>query len=356
MKVKILGVSGSHRPGRNTSFLVKEALRAAEAMGDVETAFLELWGKDLRQCDHCDTCILPEKRTDIYKCSISDDFEQIWPLVDEADGLVIGSPVFINTMSGILKVFFDRMRPLIFKGSFTHKVAGAVTVAYERIGGQESTAIDIHNALRYMECITVSGYCHGGTAISGVPFGPTPFEDDGVAIGVANDRFGLRQVRFTGRKVAEIALLLKAGKVALGPERLQTFCQGYHPPLAEKDRRWFHALSITAPIQPSGAGLEDKSAPKSNGGQSEAAVPAPTVARPKGKMVVPVRDGRCTACGSCELQCSFRFEKQFNPLSSLIRVTRVDGRSQFTVSEACDGCGQCVRSCLYDVLAVQPRR
>lgn len=345
MKVKILGVSGSHRIGRNTTYLVKEALRTAEAMGDVETSFLELWGKDLRQCVHCDSCILPEKHTDIYRCSIRDDFEQIWPLVDEADGLIIGSPVFINTMSGILKVFFDRMRPLIFKGSFTHKVGGAVTVAYERIGGQESAALDILNSLRYMECITVAGYCHGGTAISGVPFGPTPFEDDGVEIGVANDRFGLRQVRFTGRKVAEVALMIKSGKLALGEQRLGTFCDGYHPPLSEKDRRWFHVLSQTAPIQPSGATLQDKNPAKST-----------ATAAPKGKWVVAASPERCSACESCELTCSFRFEKQFNPLGSCIQVRRVNGRSQFAVSEQCDGCGQCVRACLYDVLAVQPRR
>lgn len=63
---------------------------------------------------------------------------------------------------------------------------------------------------------------------------------------------------------------------------------------------------------------------------------------------------RCFGCLVCELRCSLRFEKAFNPSQSAIQVRRqVGGLTEYTLSliEKCDSCGICVRFCPYGALA-----
>lgn len=62
----------------------------------------------------------------------------------------------------------------------------------------------------------------------------------------------------------------------------------------------------------------------------------------------------CTGCLICELRCSLRFEKAFNPAKARIKIRRlVRGDTEYAVSftDACDRCGICARNCPYDVLA-----
>lgn len=62
---------------------------------------------------------------------------------------------------------------------------------------------------------------------------------------------------------------------------------------------------------------------------------------------------RCTGCLVCELRCSLRFEKAFNPIKAKINVLRLVGAdTEYSVSfeEDCDNCGICARHCPYEAL------
>ena len=62
---------------------------------------------------------------------------------------------------------------------------------------------------------------------------------------------------------------------------------------------------------------------------------------------------RCCGCLICELRCSLRFEKAFNPAKAAIRIRRlVDEEDEFSISftEKCDCCGICARNCPYGAL------
>lgn len=62
---------------------------------------------------------------------------------------------------------------------------------------------------------------------------------------------------------------------------------------------------------------------------------------------------RCAGCLICELRCSLRFEKAFNPSKARIRVRRLVGAdTEYSVAfEAdCDNCGICARHCPYEAL------
>lgn len=63
---------------------------------------------------------------------------------------------------------------------------------------------------------------------------------------------------------------------------------------------------------------------------------------------------KCFGCLNCELHCSLRFEKAFNPARSAIQVRRLVGADTeyaISVTQKCDNCGICVRFCPYDALA-----
>jgi len=133
--VKILGISGSPRKG-NTLELVEEALKAASEVAEVECKLITLRGK-LSPCIDCDKC--PVNPPDKY-CTISDKMDEIYPLLIEADGIIIGAPVYFGTVNAQTKAFMDRCRPLGRAGGLLRfKVGGAIAVGACRHGGQEKT-------------------------------------------------------------------------------------------------------------------------------------------------------------------------------------------------------------------------
>jgi ferredoxin len=62
---------------------------------------------------------------------------------------------------------------------------------------------------------------------------------------------------------------------------------------------------------------------------------------------------KCTGCLVCQLRCSFRFEKEFNPSRSAITIHRLVGADdEYAISftPQCDNCGICARFCPYEAL------
>jgi len=124
--VKILGIVCSPRIGGNTEILVKEALEEACASG-AETELVLLAEKKVTPCDGCETCI----ETGI--CRIKDDMQTIYQQLEQADGIILGTPVYFGNVSGQAKIFIDRTQALTRNGKLRNKVAGAI-VAARRVG------------------------------------------------------------------------------------------------------------------------------------------------------------------------------------------------------------------------------
>lgn len=67
---------------------------------------------------------------------------------------------------------------------------------------------------------------------------------------------------------------------------------------------------------------------------------------------------KCTGCLICELRCSLRFEKAFNPSKAAIhhyRVMSVDHEFEISFEGRCDNCGICARYCPYGALAQEKK-
>jgi hypothetical protein len=74
----------------------------------------------------------------------------------------------------------------------------------------------------------------GGAGYSGPPLGPRGHEDDGKNIAVAKDPYAMTSAMMVGRKVAEVAKLVKHGRRALG-EDFKEMCSVYHFPLRPQE-------------------------------------------------------------------------------------------------------------------------
>lgn len=109
-KMKVLGLTFGRKLG-NTEILVKEALMGAEEAG-AEVELVRVSDLDLRPCTGCNECL-----DDLFeqggqgRCAIEDGFGWLDARITGADGLVIGSPIYGKSPTGLFQVLADRMRP-----------------------------------------------------------------------------------------------------------------------------------------------------------------------------------------------------------------------------------------------------
>jgi len=123
--MKILGISASPRVGGNTDIVINEVLDSAKENG-AEVEFLSLAGKNINHCVACDNC------KKFGKCKYDDDVLPILEKINDADGVVIGSPVYFGDVPSQLKALIDRERVIGKKwGSFDGKVGASVAVAWK---------------------------------------------------------------------------------------------------------------------------------------------------------------------------------------------------------------------------------
>ncbi|HEY3314642.1 MAG TPA: flavodoxin family protein [Bacillota bacterium] len=123
--MKVVGISGSLRKEGNTEYLVRFALDQLKEQG-FETELISLRGKTVQPCDGCYGCVKANR------CVIEgDDFEPIADKMYEADGIILGSPVYYSSVVPQLMALLDRVGfSSRWSGKFmSGKVGGPITVA-----------------------------------------------------------------------------------------------------------------------------------------------------------------------------------------------------------------------------------
>ncbi len=97
----IIAICGSPRHG-NTEFILRRLLENAAAAGH-ETDLALLRKMDVRYCRGCLAC------DDTGACPISDDATLVIAKMEASDLIIFGSPNYYDNVSGMMKVFFDRL-------------------------------------------------------------------------------------------------------------------------------------------------------------------------------------------------------------------------------------------------------
>lgn len=103
--VKILGVSGSPRKGGNTDILLDNFLKGAESAG-AETKKVLLMEYSIESCIGCEACRKAGTCTRFH-----DGMELLYPEIEEAKGLILGSPTYNYNVTAPMKAFIDRLYP-----------------------------------------------------------------------------------------------------------------------------------------------------------------------------------------------------------------------------------------------------
>ena len=128
--MKVIGINGSARKDGNTSLLIKAVFAELEAEG-IETDLVQLHGKALEPCKACFGC--GGKRQCVVK---TDYFNECFAKMVEADGIVLGSPVYSADVTAGMKAFLERAGVVVATnpGMLRHKVGASVAAV--RRGGE----------------------------------------------------------------------------------------------------------------------------------------------------------------------------------------------------------------------------
>lgn len=108
--MKILVLNGSPRPKGNTAGLVAGFVRGAEESGHTVTV-AQVCRMHISGCLACEYCHQPGSGHE-RQCAQKDDMQQLYPALDEADMLVLASPIYYHGFSGQLQCALNRIYAL----------------------------------------------------------------------------------------------------------------------------------------------------------------------------------------------------------------------------------------------------
>jgi NAD(P)H dehydrogenase (quinone) len=115
--------------------------------------------------------------------------------LEEADGIIVGSPTYYGLLSGNLKAFFDKSVDI--HGKLEGKVGGAFTSSGGVASGAETTLLSILHAMLIHGMIVQGRYDH---------------EHYGVAALGTPDKKATESCRRLGKSVASLTVRLRARK------------------------------------------------------------------------------------------------------------------------------------------------
>lgn len=153
--MKVFGICASPRIS-TTEHVLGKALDILEGHG-FDTEIFTCHAKDLKPCMHCDYCL------ENKECIIQDDMKEIYENLQDADGIILATPVQSGSVSAQLSIIMDRTRALeaIDYNLLRGKIGMSIAVGGDRTGGQDFA--HLANISYFM--------IHGIIPVSGGPFG-----------------------------------------------------------------------------------------------------------------------------------------------------------------------------------------
>lgn len=122
--MKAIAICGSPREGGNTEYCLNLVLSELAQKG-IDTEFIPMRDKTVLPCRGCYGCLQQKK------CVQDDDFEAIFHKMEEADIILIGSPVYVGKPTSLLQALLERVTFSARASGrmLTGKVGAPVTVA-----------------------------------------------------------------------------------------------------------------------------------------------------------------------------------------------------------------------------------
>ena len=105
--MKVIAFNGSPRKKWNTATLLEKALEGTASQG-AETELIHLYDLNFKGCRSCFAC-KTKGGISYGRCAAKDDLAPILEKVEEADSIILGSPIYYGTVSGEMRSFMERL-------------------------------------------------------------------------------------------------------------------------------------------------------------------------------------------------------------------------------------------------------
>ncbi len=190
--MKVLAINGSARKNGNTAILINAVFEELNKAG-IETEMIQLSGKMIEPCKACWAC--GGRKNCVHN---KDMFQEIFEKMKQADGIILGSPVYTANISTNMQAFLERASVVADMNRnedlFRYKVGAAVTAA--RRGGALTT-LDAMNHFFMLQNMFVVGSSYWAMA-----YGQMPGD-------VMKDEEGLGTMRNLGQNMAYLLSVLE---------------------------------------------------------------------------------------------------------------------------------------------------
>lgn len=187
--MKVLLINGSPKVNGNTAYALGQMAEVFAELG-IETETIQVGSQLIRGCQGCGACYK------LGKCVIDDMVNETAAKLAEADGMVIGSPVYYASPNGTLISFLDR---LFYSNSADLRMKVGASIVCARRGGT-TAAMDVLN-----KYFTISQMPVASSSYWNIIHGGKPGE-------AAQDAEGIRTMRNLAKNMAYMMKAFEAAK------------------------------------------------------------------------------------------------------------------------------------------------
>ena len=196
--MKVLMINGSPRANGNTSLALDEMTKIFEKNG-IDIHYVQVGNMQIRGCLACGA-----GHNGRENCVIDDIVNELAPVFEECDGVVIASPVYYASANGTLISLLDR---LFYSTKFDRRMKVGASVAVGRRGGCSATFDQLN------KYFTISGMPLASSQYWNSVHGGAPGEAQG-------DLEGLQTMRSLANNMVFLMKSIALGKEKYGlPEK-----------------------------------------------------------------------------------------------------------------------------------------
>ena len=105
---KIIIIDGGPRKNFNTALMLQKFAEGAMSVSDkIEVKTVRLYGLDYKGCMSCMACKIKGKASNV--CKFKDALTPVLEEIAQADGLILGSPIYFGQITGQMQAFLERL-------------------------------------------------------------------------------------------------------------------------------------------------------------------------------------------------------------------------------------------------------
>lgn len=190
--MKVLGINGSARKDSNIERLMKYIFEELNKEG-VKTELISFSNKIINPCRACWAC--HGRKNCVFK---NDDFSKIFEQMMKADGIILGSPVYMANISSSMQAFLERSAVVLDmnRETLSNKYKVGASIASLRRGGGLNTVDTMNHFFLNQEMIVI------GSTYWNMVYGQMPGD-------VESDQEGIENMRNIGQNMAYVLKNLK---------------------------------------------------------------------------------------------------------------------------------------------------